>query len=149
SDIEPGVSGLLSEVGLVLQGGIPSMAFDGELSIDPQSPLRIEPVADKRTLGDHIEVVASAFEWTPNDLAGVFTDALLRRPDWAAWVGYEGRNAVATAQLVVYERTGGLYYVGTVDWARKSGYGEAITRRAIREGLARGRDLITLQASPL
>lgn len=32
--------------------------------------------------------------------------------------------------------------------AQRKGYGDAITRHAVREGLARGCDLVCLQASP-
>jgi ribosomal protein S18 acetylase RimI-like enzyme len=143
----------LESCGLIQQGGIPCLAFSpGDQSLEsPPSgdSLRIEPVSGKRTLEDHVRIVAEAFDAQPDELGRVFTPALLADEAWSAWVGYEGTTAVATTQLVVHENTGGLYYVGVVDAARRKGYGEAITRHAVRAAMSRGCDLASLQASPM
>ena len=124
------------------------MTFAGELTEDPDVGLRIEPAVDEATLAAHVRIVTEGFDWTPDTLGRIFTPALLDRPAWSAWVGYIDGVAVATAQLVVHANVAGLYYVATVKEARRRRYGEAITRHAVREGQARGCDLICLQASP-
>lgn len=146
-DLHEGVRVTLEAAGLQRQGGIPTMTFTGELDA-ADAGLLIEPVTNEARLAEHVRIVTEAFGWTPDTLGRIFTPKLLEQPDWAAWVGYADGCAVATAQLVVHENVAGLYYVATVKAARRKGYGDAITRHAIREGQVRGCDLVCLQASP-
>ena len=112
--------------------------------------LRIERVTDEA----HARLTTSALSLkasgtgcrTPS--AASSHARLLDEPDWAGWVGYADGVPVATAQLVVHENVAGLYYIATVEAARRKGYADALTRIAMREGLARGCDLVCLQASP-
>jgi ribosomal protein S18 acetylase RimI-like enzyme len=139
----------LEAVGLERQGGIPTMTFSGHLG-PIETPLRIERVTDEVSLTDHVRVVAEGFgNWVTETLGAIFTPRLLDNPDWFAWVGYEGQEPVATAQLVVHGGVAGLYYIATMESARGKGYGEALTRIAMREGFDRGCDLVSLQASSL
>jgi GNAT superfamily N-acetyltransferase len=148
-ELNDAVRETVEAAGLERRGEIPTMTFTGVLPPGRETTLRIERVADERTLADHVLVVAESFDWPANDLGHVFTARLLGEPDFAAWVGYEGDVAVASSQLVVHGGVAGLYYVGTVQESRRKGNGEAIVRAAIAEGLARGCDLVCLQASPL
>ena len=115
---------------------------------DP-SELEVRRVEDEASLADHVALVAGAFGWGAADLALVFTPALLRMPEWSGYVGYLDGTPVATAQLVVSDGVGGLYYVGTAETHRKRGFGERITRAAIAAGAEQGCDMFSLQASPL
>jgi ribosomal protein S18 acetylase RimI-like enzyme len=133
-------------IGLMRQGGIPTMVFEGTTG-GPDSMLRIERVQDMKALADHVRVVTAGFDWRPDTLGRIFTPRLLEEPDWAAWVGYEDGVPVATAQLVVHAGIAGLYYVATVEAARRRGCGEAVTRAAMSEGFARGCRVVCLQAS--
>jgi GNAT superfamily N-acetyltransferase len=140
---------IVAAAGLTLRGGIPSMALT---SVEPQDlagDLDIRPVNDAASLADHIVVVASAFDWTPDELAGVFTPRLLADDAWRAWVGYANGEPVCTAQLVLGGDTGGLYYVGTLEAHRGKGYGGLITRAAVDGAASRGCTLVSLQASPM
>lgn len=147
-DLEDSLRRAAETAGLVRLGAMPCMAFDGHLPERAPVDLRIDPVADARTLGEHVHVVAAAFGWDPEDLSRVFTPSLPAARGWAGWVGYAGGQAVAAAQLVAQDHVAGLYYVAVVDSARGKGYGEAVTRRAVAAGRARGYHLFTLQASP-
>jgi ribosomal protein S18 acetylase RimI-like enzyme len=147
-DLHESVRGTVESAGLERHGGIPTMTFSGELADSGGTGFRIEPVVDESRLTDHVNTVAEAFDWSPQDLRRVFTPALLSDPEWTAFVGYEDGVSVTTAQLVVHHGVAGLYYVATVKAARRKGYGEAITRHAVREGQAHGCDLVSLQASP-
>lgn len=149
ADLPDSVRATLESAGLVRRGGLPTMAFTGDLIGGADTGLSIERVGDERALADHVRVVSEAFEWPTDDLGRVFTAGLLSQANWAGWVGYEGDEPVASSQLVVHQGVAGLYYVGTMEAARGKGYGEAITRAAIAEGQARGCDLVCLQASPL
>ena len=148
-ELHEALTPLLLELGLERQGGIPTMTstLRGEVSTS-ETGLRIGRVADHAKLADHVRVVAEGFSgWMPETLGRVFTAKLLDEPSWVAWVGYEDGDPVASSQLVVHDNVAGLYYIATLETARRKGYGDAITRHAIREGQARGCDLVCLQAS--
>lgn len=147
-DLRQTATAAAETIGLVRQGGIPTMVCQ-EQTGGPGSALRIERVRDVKTLEDHVRVVTAGFDWQPDTLGRIFTPRLLEEPDWAAWVGYEGDAPAATAQLVVHAGIAGLYYVATVRSARRKGYGEAVTRSAMSEGFARGCRVACLQASDL
>lgn len=149
-DVHQAALSAIQAAGLEPQGGIPSMtmALAGGIA-EPDTPLRIERVCDEATHADHVRVIAEGFgNWTPETLGRIFTRKLMDDPDWAGWVGYEGGVAVAASQLVVHGNVAGLYYIATVESARRKGYGDTMTRTAMREGRARGCDLACLQASP-
>jgi len=46
-------------------------------------------------------------------------------------------------------RTIGIYNISTLPTARRHGYGEAMTMRIVADGLARGCDVATLEASEM
>lgn len=149
-ELYDGLTPVIEALGLERQGGIPTMtmALGGEVSV-PATGLRITRVTDTATLAAHVRVVADGFSgWIPETLGRVFTSKLLDEPSWAGWVGYENDVPVASSQLVVHGNVAGLYYVATVKAAQRKGYADAITRAAMREGFARGCDLVCLQASP-
>jgi ribosomal protein S18 acetylase RimI-like enzyme len=133
--------------GLVYRGGLPAMAFDGDLPQDRPTTLAVEEVRDARRLGHHVAVVADAFEWEAEQLGQVFRPRLLDEPGWYGWVGYDNGEPVAASQLVTHNGTGGLYYVAVTGTHRRKGYGEAITRVAIEAARSRGCSLVTLTAS--
>jgi ribosomal protein S18 acetylase RimI-like enzyme len=133
--------------GLVSQGTLPAMVFDGELPPGRNTGLEVARVASKRELEAHTFVVAEAFEWDPAELGQVFRTPILHEPSWLGWVGYDSGEPVAASQLVAVDGTGGIYYVAVLGTHRRKGYGEAITRVAIEAAYERGCDLVTLNAS--
>jgi ribosomal protein S18 acetylase RimI-like enzyme len=139
----------LLEAGFEPQGGIPSLALHPIECCKVADGLEIASVTDERTLRDHIAVVAAGFEWAPDVLGHVFTNALIGHPQWRAYAGYVDGRPVAASQLFVTEDAAGVYYVATLPEARRKSYGEAMTRHAIAQGAAAGCAVATLQASPM
>jgi ribosomal protein S18 acetylase RimI-like enzyme len=149
SELAGDAADALLAAGLVDRGGIPCLVasdLDGDSQGNPA--IEIRSVEDEASLLDHVIVVAEAFGWEVADLARVFTPKLLDDPDWRGYTGYAESEPVATSQLVVHERVAGLYYIGTRELWRGKGFGEALTRHAMRQGAAAGCDIASLQASP-
>lgn len=147
-DVEPVADEPLIAAGLVRRGGIPCLSMPTSHA-DGASPLEIRDVVNEETLADHAAVVAEAFDWSPPELDRVFRPQLLDAVGWRAYVGYRSGVPVTTTQLVQSDNTAGLYYVGTVEHARRAGCGDAITRHAIAEAAKLGCSIVTLQASPM
>lgn len=66
-----------------------------------------------------------------------------------AYTGRVSGKAVATSVSYVTNGVGGIYGVSTIPRARGRGYGEAMTWAAIRNGVSRSCEIISLQASPM
>jgi hypothetical protein len=64
-------------------------------------------------------------------------------------VAYLDDAPVAAAQTVLSHGIAGVYWVGTVERARGSGLGEAVTRAVTNRAFDRGALVNTLQASPM
>jgi ribosomal protein S18 acetylase RimI-like enzyme len=141
---------LIAAAGFEPAGGIPCLVLS-PLRADSHElrGLLIRQVIDDDTLRDHTAVVADAFGWPPSLLGRVFTRKLIGDACWTAYVGYLEDRPVATAQLVVTDGVAGIYYVGTLEAHRRSGFAEVMTRQALNEGAAAGCDVASLQASPM
>ncbi|MEX1252884.1 MAG: GNAT family N-acetyltransferase [Dehalococcoidia bacterium] len=139
----------LAEWGLQRHGGIPCLALSPLRADASVSELTVRLVDDEATLRDHTAVVAEGFEWKTTTLSGVFTPRLIEAPEWRGYVGYRDGRPVATSQLVFTEGVAGVYYVATVEEARRRGFGEAMTRHALNEGAAAGCAIANLQASEM
>ena len=71
----------------------------------------------------------------------MFHDETIIAPHIAAFVAYTGGEPVACAMTLVSHRVAGVFYVATVEHARRRGLGEALTRMAARTGFEMGADL--------
>ena len=65
------------------------------------------------------------------------------------FTGFFEGQPVTVSSLVVTGRTAGIYGVATIPAYRQRGFGEAMTWRAIREGVERGCEMANLTASDL
>jgi ribosomal protein S18 acetylase RimI-like enzyme len=108
-------------------------------------------VADERAVVDYGRVVALA-----NDDPGereraplLFHDETIVAPHIAAFVAYLGAGPVACAMTLVSHRVAGVYYVATVEQARRRGLGDALTRMAARAGFEMGAEAAWLGASEM
>jgi ribosomal protein S18 acetylase RimI-like enzyme len=108
-------------------------------------------VADEAGVVDYGRVVAEA-----NDDPGereraplLFHDDTILAPHIAAFVAYMGDEPVACAMTLVSHRVAGVYYVGTVEHARRRGLGDSLTRLAARTGFEMGADAAWLGASEM
>jgi len=113
--------------------------------------VEVRIVGDERGVVDYGRVVASA-----NDDPGereraplLFHDATIVAPHVAAFVAYIGAEPVACAMTLVSHRVAGVFYVATVEHARRRGLGDALTRRAARAGFEMGAHLAWLGASDM
>jgi ribosomal protein S18 acetylase RimI-like enzyme len=121
-------------------------------------PLRTVPdevevrvVADGVGVVDYGRVVALA-----NDDPGereraplLFHDETIIAPHIAAFVAYIRNEPVASAMTLVSHRVAGVFYVATVEHARRRGLGDALTRLAARTGFGMGADAAWLGASEM
>jgi ribosomal protein S18 acetylase RimI-like enzyme len=111
----------------------------------------VRVVADKEAVLDYGRVVALA-----NDDPGeheraplLFHDDTIVAPHIAAFVAYLGAEPVACAMTLLSHRVAGIFYVATVEHARRRGLGDALTRMAARAGFAMGADAAWLGASKM
>ncbi len=71
----------------------------------------------------------------------LFHDQTIVAPHVAAFVAYLEAEPVACAMTLVSHRVAGVFYVATVERARRRGLGDALTRMAARAGFAMGAGL--------
>jgi ribosomal protein S18 acetylase RimI-like enzyme len=124
---------------------------------DPPSPgvlpddVEVRAVEDVSAVADYGRVVALA-----NDDPGereraplLFRDEAIIAPHIAAFVTYLGGEPVACAMTLVSHRIAGVYYVATIERARRRGLGDALTRLAARAGFELGAGAAWLGASEM
>lgn len=116
---------------------------------DGPHSLTIGTVADARMLEQHVRVVASAFHMSVDAVRELIPMRLIDHPRWRSYVGYADGQPVAASALLVTGTVAGVYWVGTVGGYRGRGFGEAMTWHVIREGVAAGCRVATLQASDM
>ena len=79
----------------------------------------------------------------------LFHDETIIAPHVAAFVAYMGAEPVACAMTLVSHRVAGVFYVATVEHARRRGLGDALTRMAARTGFEMGAGAAWLRASEM
>jgi ribosomal protein S18 acetylase RimI-like enzyme len=111
--------------------------------------VEVRVVEDASAVVDYGRVVALA-----NDDPGereraplLFHGKTIVAPHIAAFVAYMGAEPVACAMTLVSHRVAGVFYVATVEHARRRGLGDALTRMAARTGFEMGADAAWLGAS--
>lgn len=146
---------LITDLGLVPMSErpwMPGMAWHPlpEVMTVPDLPRHeIRRVTDEAGLAEHLRTGAIAFEMPEEILREVVVPALLSRADTAIYVGYTDGQPVSAGLGIRTGRTIGVYNIATVEPARGRGYGAAITRRVVADGVAAGCDVATLQASDM
>lgn len=143
----------LLAAGATLRFGIPCMLLDAPLDrADPPSGIRIERFTEERHVRDAVTVNAEAYQ--ANGLAPEQTAVYFGRPAEllsdrvVGFVAYRGIQPLATALTILSGAGAGLYWVGTVAAAQRTGLGGLCTRLATNAGFSRGASVVTLQASP-
>jgi ribosomal protein S18 acetylase RimI-like enzyme len=113
--------------------------------------VEVRPVADAEGVADYGHVVAES-----NDDPGereraplLFHDEVLVAPHLAAYVAYADEEPVSCAMTLVSHGVCGIFYVATVESARRRGLGDALTRTATRAGFALGAKAAWLGASAM
>jgi ribosomal protein S18 acetylase RimI-like enzyme len=113
--------------------------------------VEVRVVADAAGVADYGRVVAAA-----NDDPGereraplLFHDETILAPHIDAFVAYIDAEPVACAMTLVSHRIAGVFYVATVEHARRRGLGDALTRMAARAGFELGAGAAWLGASEM
>jgi len=113
--------------------------------------VEVRIVAGASAVVDYGRVVARA-----NDDPGereraplLFHDETIIAPHIAAFIAYLDAEPVACAMTLVSHRVAGVFYVATVEHARRRGLADALTRIATRTGFEMGADTAWLGASEM
>ena len=123
----------------------------------PPSPVATPDNVDVRIVADASAVVAyGRIVARANDDPGereraplLFHDETIIAPHVAAFIAYLDAEPVACAMTLVSHRVAGVFYVATVEHARRRGLADALTRIAARTGFEMGADTAWLGASEM
>lgn len=85
----------------------------------------------------------------PDLFATWLSRGLVEEPGVAVFLGYVGGVAVSKSMSIATDGVVGVYDVGTLESARRRGYGWALTEAAVSAGFDAGCTLATLQASEM
>ena len=129
----------------------PMAIFDPPADGAIPEDVEVRTVTDAAGVADYGRVVALA-----NDDPGereraplLFHHETILVPNVAAFVAYIDDEPVSCAMTLVSHRVAGVYYVGTVEHARRRGLGDALTRIAARAGFELGAHAAWLGASEM
>lgn len=144
---------VLLSAGLKLRADIPRMLIEQPI---PDAPLpadvRVERFEHERQVRDAVDVNAEAYQMNrlPPEEARLFfgRPAELLSSRVTGYVAYRRDQPVSTALTILSGTGAGVYWVGTVASAQRSGLASLCTRLATNAGFARGASVVTLQASP-
>lgn len=149
--LDPAAARVCLELGLVHVHTLPGMALAPLAEVIPQPPagLDIRTVTTAAQHDVHVETDAAGFEGSLDHARRLFPASLFERGAAVEFTGFVDGAPVAISTLVTAGRTAGVYGVATVPAYRRRGFGEAMTWRAIREGVARGCEMASLMASDM
>ena len=142
---------LLLDLGLISEEEVvPGMALQ-PIPLDPATPdgLEIRRIEDAAGLGDHILTIVEGFGIPDPITRPWIGEELWLREGCAVYVGYTDGKPVSSGFGIRTGRTIGIYNIGTVESARRRGYGAAMTVRVAADGAAAGCDVAILQASDM
>ncbi|MBI5605675.1 MAG: GNAT family N-acetyltransferase [Deltaproteobacteria bacterium] len=113
--------------------------------------ITIRPIKDKAGTIDFASVVIESYLslGMPRETAGkIFeTPERMLRPYNHLVVAYLNERPVSSAMLIFSHTIAGIYWVGTIESARKKGLAEACTSLVTNEAFRRGASRVILQAS--
>jgi hypothetical protein len=98
----------------------------------------VREVADGKGVADFALAAAESFGEPAVAEAIITRTRSLVAPHLRAFVGYLSDEPVATALAMNHAGAAGVFWVGTVDRARHHGFGETLTRTAVRAGFEMG-----------
>jgi GNAT superfamily N-acetyltransferase len=111
--------------------------------------LKVEPVATPAQLARFREAAFTGFGYPPQIAHRFMHDALLAQPHVRLFSGLMEGEVVATSLLVATGRVAGIYWVATLEPARRRGFGAALTWAAVAAGQQARCEIASLQASTL
>jgi ribosomal protein S18 acetylase RimI-like enzyme len=126
---------------------------DIDLDVEPPPDLRIRRVDGEEAHRESLHVMERGFEMSPEHTRTI--DATVRAvgfdPDapWVRFVGTADGRPMASSGLMLFGGVAGIYNVATLPEARRRGFGDAMTRAAIRYGRDRRYRVAILGASEM
>lgn len=146
----------LTQAGLAPAGedtsmpGMVAFPIDHDAIAEHASPeFEIRRVTDAAGIGAHRQAVTAGFGSDPAVALGTACQDLLERPECVVYVGYADGDPVVSGLRWRTGRTVGVYSIGTIESARRRGYGAAMTARVVADGVVAGCDVAALQASEM
>lgn len=116
---------------------------------DPRSDLEVVRFEGSQQYDSYVALSASISGADESVLRTWFGSGLLDDPNVVALVGYVDGTPVAKAMSIRTGEVVGIYDVGTLETARRRGYGWAMTLAAIVAGASSGATVATLQSSEM
>jgi GNAT superfamily N-acetyltransferase len=116
------------------------------------SGIQLRQLAGASEAEDFWRVAKSAYTsigFPPEVFAFYEEHAGLIADDAAAFIAYKDGRPLATAMTIVSHGVAGIYWVATMEEARKTGLGWVVTSAAVNAGFDRGAEIASLQASPM
>jgi hypothetical protein len=144
---------LLQAEGFTQRSDSPCMLIEAPVSLpDLAGGIEVEHFAEQRHIRDASLINAEAYQalgLAPEETHAFFAhpSRLLAR-QVAGYVAYRGGLPLATALTIKSADGAGVYWVGTVTVAQRTGLATACTALATNAGFSHGATVVTLQASP-
>jgi ribosomal protein S18 acetylase RimI-like enzyme len=139
---------------LMLLADVPPMTIDEPFqAVDSPDGIRVESFKNEEHVLAAISVNSEAFQLmgiTPKIIGRIYGNPsrVLATGNVKGYVLYRGEKPVATASTIFSANGAGIYWVGTIPEAQRSGLGSLCTRLATNAGFQNGASVVTLQASP-
>jgi N-acetylglutamate synthase len=142
------------ELGLMPLSEHPWMPGMAMHPVSAESPVdvpgfEIRQAFDGAGIEDHIKAAAVGFDMAEDLIRAIVVPGLLDRDDVAVYAGYADGEPVATGLGFRTGSTIGVYNIATTPSFRGRGYGAAMTRRVVADGVAAGCDVAVLQSSDM
>jgi GNAT superfamily N-acetyltransferase len=144
------IAGLAAARGMIADDDVPLMVFEGpsgpdEPAVDPGLLIRqLEPEEGHLAA----RTASEAFEAPIEPFLAMATPRVLRFPGVRCYLGAVDGEPVTTGVGVTFGDSVGVFNVATPPRHRRHGYGAAVTRRAVADGLAAGAKWAWLQSTP-
>jgi GNAT superfamily N-acetyltransferase len=111
------------------------------------APRQLQRVTDAAALAQYNHLLAHVFGIDAQALAAIAGPWLLEVPGFACHLGHADGLPVATAMSCCVDGVALVFNIATLPSHRRRGIGEAMTWRAVQDGLEEGCDIAFLQAS--
>ena len=118
-------------------------------TVAPPPGHEIRRVTDGPGIRDHIVTGAAGFGMPVEWVEAIIGEPLVTLPSASAYVGYSDGLPVSTGLGIRTGRTIGIYFIATVEAARRRGLGAAMTMRIVDDAASSGCEVAILQASPM
>ncbi len=140
--------------GLLLLADVPCMTIDEPFQgVDAPDDIRIERFKQENHVLDAISVNSEAYQafgLEPKIIKRIYGNPsrLVSSSNATGHVLYKADKPVSTGLTIFSGNGAGIYWVGTIPEAQRSGLGNLCTRLATNAGFQNGASVVTLQASP-